>query len=159
VIPLLLGGRQLAVFRTTSFAFILLPILAGTVYALPFATLVLRNRGKRRQDSALSFAVVIAASVTGTTTGLLRSEVLSQGANLWYEANIAATVLFGVVLIAIAHRLLRSALRRGRAMMVVVVTTGLAGFSTISYVLLPVALLLLVAAYFAIPFAYGDTTV
>jgi hypothetical protein len=153
VVPLFLGGQRLAVFRTPTVAPILLPILAGAVYGLPFATLISGRAGGSKRGLVLSFIPVIASGLTGTTTGLVRLQALGHGPGFLSVANMVATVLFGLTLIATAQHARRSSLKGGRAAKFVTAMTSCAGFCMASYLLLPGGLLLLVVTYFAFPLA------
>lgn len=157
-VPLFLGGHRLAAFRSHTLASVLLPILAGAVYGLPFATLVPRRSGSSNRGLLFSSISVVATALTGITTGLARLQAPDHGAGLWDAANIVATVAFGVVLIVIAQHARRSSLKGSRAMKFVTATTSCAGFCIASYFLLPGGLLFLVVTYFAFPLACRNRT-
>ena len=135
-------------------ASVVLPILAGPVFALPFVSLISRRRPGAPRSPVWEWILVVAMTAAGVATALVHLRSPGQGVDGLDLANMASTCLCGVVLFMTARHIRRSNPEWTRTMNGVLVLAGAAGLFITSYVLLPVGLLFLAVAYAAFPFAY-----
>jgi len=158
VVPLLRGGQGLSVLRTSSIPASLCPFVAGIAFSLPLAVLSRGSQSSPKVRITLICLLGLAFALSGTVAGAVRLGMPETSWDFLSQANIGATLLLGLALVATALRLWKAGDTRQPARSRFTLSLGLAGICLISYVLLPLGVLLLAVAYLLLPFtfAYGD---